>query len=208
MLVSKARAATLAVAQVATLAEVAAATSAVAQAVTLAEVAAAAISVAAAAAISNVLDSRGDLKVAPNLLSSQFLPSRLHLAQALLLSCQFLTLILNNLRPGPANRLIACSDFCVICSYNCGFSVRARNWMSGACASNIDTWSPAAISTAMLRADSTFIWLRASRIRTITSCSRAKDCSACSSIAAALPCGQGATIKAEAGQRSVSGSLV
>ncbi len=71
---------------------------------TLAEGEAAAISVAAAAAISNVLDSRGDLEVAPNLLSSQFLPSRLQLAQALLLGCQFLTLILNNLRPGPGNK--------------------------------------------------------------------------------------------------------
>src|SRR5215469_13234869 len=38
------------------------------------------------------------------LLSSQFLPSRLQLAQALLLARQLLTLFLNHLWPGPGNK--------------------------------------------------------------------------------------------------------
>src|SRR5438132_8289613 len=38
------------------------------------------------------------------LLSSQFLPSRLQLAQALLLGCQLLTLLLDHPWPGPGNK--------------------------------------------------------------------------------------------------------
>ena len=69
-------------------------------------------------------------------------------------------------------------------------------------------WGAGAAATAVIGAMGTLAWLRASRIRTITSWTRLNACSASTSTARLLPSGQCAIIKAGAGQRSWSGSLV